>query len=129
MAEGEEEEASLNSKLMTNAIAAVLAIIIGTLLIENAVRHRYHKPQVGDVYVSYEDRRGDQWALTNGFCAEAICVYKVTAVSNDVVFTADLSLPITNTGQYPFPYNQFGPASNFRTYKEYRTLVKPSPRH
>lgn len=84
-------------------------------------------PQVGDVYAEYVDNRNNEYALTNGFDAEVVCIHKVTAVSNGIVYCAVLSLPITNRAEYPFPYNSYGPASNFRKYKQYRTLVRPSP--
>lgn len=88
-----------------------------------------HEPQVGDVYAEYADNRTDEYALTNGLVTEMICIHKVIATSNGMVYCAVFSLPITNRNEYPFPYNEYGPASNFRKYKQYRTrvLVRPNP--
>jgi hypothetical protein len=84
-------------------------------------------PQVGDIYVEYEDNRNDQWALTNGFPTEVIWIHKVTAIRAGVAYCAVLNMPITDTGEYPFPYNELGPVSNFIKFPQYRTLVKPDP--
>lgn len=88
-----------------------------------------HRPHVGDVYVSYADNRSDRYALTHGFPAEAVCVYKIVGITNGTSYYVVLEFPITNTGHYPFPYNQFGPVSNFRRYSQYLTLVKPNPKN
>lgn len=87
------------------------------------------RPQVGDVYVSYADNRKDKYAMAHGFPAEAISVFRIVGVSNGMAYYAVLSFPITNTGHYPFPYNQFGPTDNFRKYSQYLTLVKPNPKN
>lgn len=100
---------------------------IGIGCIIASFRNHYHKPQVGDVYAEYVDDRDNQYAITNGFPAEVVIIEKVTAVSNDVVYRAMLEKVITNTGEYPFPYNQWGPSDNYRKYPQYRTLLKPIP--
>ena len=82
-------------------------------------------PKPGDVYAEYHDNRNDQYALTNGFPAEVVFIHKIVAVTNGIAYDSVTDCVITNTGKYPWPYDMFGPAKNWKTHTEIYTKLKP----
>lgn len=83
-------------------------------------------PKAGDIFATYHDRRNDSFALTNGFAPQSITITKIVKVENGVAYAALFNMDITQLKGFVENYNEWGPVSNYRTYKQYYTPVPPT---
>lgn len=83
-----------------------------------APKECYHAPSVGDVYAIYYDWHQSQYCITNGMPLETFQIQKVVGISNGLVYCMSFGGTIDTKGKYPYPYNLWGPESNFYRYRK-----------